>query len=92
MKKQYSISEARANFPSILREAEAGQEVELTKHGKTVAVVISRRELDRLRGTGRNFMDAYDEFVKKYPPEEFGFPPGFAESVRDKSPGREVTL
>ena len=35
--------------PSIVDLAEAGQEVELTRRGESVAVVLSLRELQRLR-------------------------------------------
>ena len=45
MAKRYSIAEARSNLSSIVDQAEAGQEIELTRRGKPVAVVVSLREL-----------------------------------------------
>ena len=46
--KRYSIAEARSNLPSIVDQAEAGHEIELTRRGKPVAVLVSLRELQRL--------------------------------------------
>ena len=45
MAKRYSIAEARSNLPTIVDQVEAGQEIELTRRGKAVAVVLSLREL-----------------------------------------------
>src|SRR2546422_1642989 len=49
MSKKYSITEARSNLPKIVDQAEAGTEVELTRRGKPVAVIISHRQMERLR-------------------------------------------
>ena len=39
--KRYSIAEARAILPTLVDEVQAGNEVELTRRGKPVAVVVS---------------------------------------------------
>jgi prevent-host-death family protein len=44
MPKRYSIAEARSNLPSIVGQAEAGREIELTRRGKPVAVLVSLQE------------------------------------------------
>ena len=58
MPKRYSIADARSNLPSIVDEAEAGEEIELTRRGKPVAAIVSLRELQRLRGARTVFSDA----------------------------------
>src|SRR5436190_1652908 len=45
MPKKYSSAEARSNLPSLVDMADAGDEVELTRHGDAVAVIISPRQL-----------------------------------------------
>ena len=45
MVKKYSIAEARTHLPTIIDEAEAGLEIELTRRGKPVAVIVSPRQL-----------------------------------------------
>jgi prevent-host-death family protein len=92
MAKRYSIAEARSNLPSIVDQAEAGQQIELTRRGKPVAVVMSLRELERLRGERVPFGEAYRRFLKTHPLHEVGVDEGFLESARDRDPGRKVSL
>jgi len=89
--KRYSIAEARAQLPSIVDEAEAGQAIELTRRGKPVAVLVSLRELERLRAERTGFGDAYRRFLKAHPLREVGIGQEL-ESLRDRSPGRKVSL
>jgi prevent-host-death family protein len=92
MVKRYSIAEARSNLPSIVDQAEAGGQIELTRRGKPVAVVLSLRELERLRGERVPFGQAYRRFLKTYSPREIGIEEDFLGSVRDRDPGRKVVL
>jgi len=90
--KQYSIAEARSNLPSIVDQAEAGQEIELTRRGKPVAVVLSLRELERLRGQRVPFGAAYRQFLKAYSLRDVGVEEDVFERARDRGPGRKVSL
>lgn len=92
MSKRYSIAEARSNLPSIVDRAEAGYEVELTRRGKPVAVVVSLRELDRLRGARGDFGAAYARFLKAHPVREVGLDADFFRSARGRESGRKVAL
>ncbi len=62
MAKRYSIAEARSNLPTIVDQAEAGQEIALTRRGKAVAVVVSLEAFARLRGECASFRDALQAF------------------------------
>ena len=92
MSRRYSIAEARSRLPSIVDQAEAGVEVELTRRGQPVAVLISRREFERLRGKRVHFSDAYRKFLEKHSLEEIGVEDDFAVSTRDRTTGRKVSL
>jgi prevent-host-death family protein len=92
MAKRYSIAEARSNLPAIVDQAEAGQEIELTRRGKPVAVVVSLREFSRRQNEGRGFSDAYKKFLKKYSLKEIGLEEDFFRAIREKDAGREVSL
>ena len=92
MSQRYSIAEARSRLPSLVDQAEAGVEVELTRRGQPVAVLVSRREFERLRGKRLHFGDAYREFLEKHSLEEIGVEEDFAASTRDKTTGRKVSL
>jgi prevent-host-death family protein len=89
---KYSIAEARSNLPKIVDEAEAGREVELTRRGKPVAVVVSLREFERMRGRRGRFGAAYEAFLESNALSEVGLDEDFAKFLRDRSPGREPGL
>jgi prevent-host-death family protein len=92
MSKRYSIAEARSNLPTIVDQAEAGQEIELTRRGKPVAVVVSLRELEKLRRKPTRFRETYKRFLKTHPLKEIGLDPDFFESGRERDSGRKVAL
>ena len=93
MTDRHSIAEARRNLPSLVRNAEKGKAVELTRRGEPVAVLIGCREFERLSSRHRSFGDAYREFASTVelagleldPDELFG-------NVREQTAGREVRL
>lgn len=88
--RRYTIAEARSRLPTIVNEAEAGVDVELTRRGQPVAVVVSLREFERLRGRRQHFGDAYRTFLQAYSLEDAGLEADFPDSVRDRSSGRRV--
>jgi prevent-host-death family protein len=90
--RKYSVAEARSSLPTIIDQAESGLGVELTRRGKPVAVVISVREFERLRGDGARFGAAYRRFLETHSPEEIGLDDDFFDAVREKGRGREVSL
>jgi prevent-host-death family protein len=92
MSKSYSVADARANLPDILDDVEAGREVQLTRRGLPVAVVISRSRYEALRSQHANFGDAYRAFVGRFRPVDIGLEPDFFDSIRDQAPGRRVRL
>ena len=91
MSRKYSIAQARSHLSSIVAQAEAGAETQLTRRGEPVAVVVSCRVLERLRGKRLHFGDAYRKFLEKYSLDEIGLEDGFAASTRDRTAGRNVS-
>ncbi len=92
MSRRCSVAEARAQLPSILDEVESGSNVELTRRGRAIAVVVSVEEYERLRAGRIDFKDAYDRFLKKHRLAEIGVDKSFAKRTRDRTPGRRVDL
>ena len=92
MAQSYAIAEARANLPTLIDEVAAGAAVELTRRGKVIAIMISVEEYERLRTPRASFQEAYQQFLKKHSREQAGLEPGFANKLRDRSPGRKVPL
>ena len=93
MAKQHSIAEARNSLPSLVRAAESGKAVELTRRGEPVAVLIGRRQYERLTMKYRGFSDTYGDFTREFDLEELAIDPDelFAGS-RDEIHGRQVNL
>jgi prevent-host-death family protein len=92
MTKRYSIADARANLPTIVDEVEAGTEVELTRRGKPVAMVISRHEYARLRSERPLFGGRYRAFRARFRLEEVGADPDTFAGLREPGEGRRVDL
>ena len=90
MIKRYSIAEARASLHCLIREAENGARVELTRRGRPVAVLIGAEDFERLPTGTSSFSEAYERFRREFDLEALDVNPEeiFAE-VRDPSPGRD---
>lgn len=88
MSSKYSVAEARAKLPKILDEVELGHEVELTRRGKRIAVVLSVQEYERLSRGQRDFARAYEAHRERHQ----GLERAVFEGLRDRAPGRKVRL
>jgi prevent-host-death family protein len=93
MAKQRSIAEARSSLPSLVREAESGKSIELTRRGEPVAVLIGRQQYVRLTCRHRRFSEAYKVFTRDINLKELAIDPKevFA-GARDETRGRDVDL
>lgn len=92
MARSYSVADARAHLPDILDEVEAGREIELTRRGRAVAVVISTERYETLREEQSSFGEAYRAFVTRHSLAEVGLDADFFDSARERAPGRRVRL
>ncbi len=90
MGKSYSVADARAHLSDILDEVQAGKDVQLTRRGRPVAVVLSQERYDALRRERTNFADAYRAFTERYAPEDIALEPDFFDSLRERAPGRRI--
>jgi hypothetical protein len=71
---------------------ESGPAVEITRRGRTVAVLLSASEYERLTSDKRGFWDAVEEFRRSVDPALLEPVDEIFEPVRDTSPGRDVDL
>jgi prevent-host-death family protein len=92
MSKSYTVASARAKLAEIVDEVEGGKEVELTRRGKKVAVLMSAARYARLRGDRVAFMTAYETFRGEHDLEQIGVEPGWTDGLRDRNVGRDVKL
>ena len=80
----WQIQEAKARLSEVVKGAEREGPQELTSHGRSVAVVVSRAEYDRLAGTGETLV-AFMRRSPLYGQDDIEF-------ERDKSLTRGVEL
>ena len=90
---RYSITQARNNLSRLVREAESGATIEVTRRGKRVAVIVSPRQYERFIARKRSFSEAWSEFSRRISLAELQIDPDdvFAH-VRAEEPGRNVSL
>lgn len=91
MNRSYSVASARAKLAEIIDEVASGDDVEIVRRGKKVAVMVSPTRYARMSGARPQFGDAYAAFMRKHG-GAFGVDEDFAEDLRDRSLGRPVKL
>ncbi len=89
MSKRVSIAEARDHLPALIRSAEHGELVELTRRGKMVAVLVSSRDYERLTTGPPDLWAAIQKFRAEHDLSDLDVEEVYA-NVRDRTPGREV--
>ena len=90
-KKEVSISQARENLPSLVRDAERGLAVTLTRRGEAVAVLISTERYRTYAKSSVPFDRALEDFRDSHDLDELDVESVY-EDVRDRSEGRNVPL
>ena len=93
MIEKHSITEARRNLTKLVREAEGGKTMALTRRGNSVAVLVGRRTFERLAAGRRGFVEAYGDLVETVDLPELALDSDeLFGGTRDTEPGREVRL
>ena len=87
-----SVAEARQNFARLIKRAEQGGAVEITRRGESVAVLLSASEYLALTGDRPSFVEATRSVRERLEVESLGIGDEEFEGLRDESPGREVAL
>jgi len=87
-----SVAEARQNFARLIRTAQQGRAIEITRRGEPVAVLLSASEYLALTGERPSFVEAVDRVRERLGVDELGIGDEVFEGLRDDSPGREVSF
>lgn len=80
----WQIQEAKAHLSELVRNTESAGPQEITWHGRTVAVVLSKADYERLSGAGQSLV----EFMRRSPL----FDTDDIDLARDGSLTREVAF
>jgi prevent-host-death family protein len=92
MKRSYSVASTRAKLAEIIDEVASGEDVEIVRRGKRVAILVSPARYALVFGERPGFGDLYAAFMRKHDPHAFGVDDDFAAELRDRSHGRPVKL
>lgn len=89
------LYDAKNRLSAVVHDVESGLTVELTRHGKPVAVLLSADAYRRQQNEHQTFGRLFDRFVRQWPvddasPDEHDNNP-FAD-VRSRDAGRAVDL
>ena len=92
MQRSYSVATTRKNLAEIIDEVVAGEDVEIVRRGKQVAILVSPARYARMSGRRPGFGDLYATFMRKRDPRSLGADDDFTADLRDRSLGRPVKL
>jgi prevent-host-death family protein len=90
---QVSIAEAKNALTRLIHEAERGEAIHITRHGKPVAVLLSEEAYEQLKSQEQK-TDFWQAIQAWRTQESFDWPeltPEEVDSWRDRSPGREYS-
>ena len=87
-----SVAEARQHFARLIKRAEHGNAIEITRRGKPVAVLLSASEYAAITGERASFIEAVTQVRNRMDVEALDIGDTDFDDLRDRSPGREITL
>jgi antitoxin Phd len=91
MDKTVSVAEAKNKLPSIIHEVEQGATVKITRHGKSVAVVVRQRNYEQLMEKGQGFWKSLGKFRNLLSAEGIVFTESDFIDLRDRTVGRSFS-
>jgi len=90
--RRYSVAEARQSFARLIRAAERGRAVEITRRGEPVVVLVSASQYLALTGERPSFVDSVAAIRARLDVDHLGIGDEEFAALRDESAGREVSL
>ncbi len=87
-----SVAEARQNFARLIKRAEQGRAIEITRRGESVAVIMSASDYLALTGERPSFIEAAERVRERLDIDSLGIGDEEFAGLRDDAPGREVSF
>ena len=87
-----SVAEARQHFARLIKRAQQGKTIEITRRGEPVAVLLSASEYSAITGERSSFIDAMRKVRERLGVDELEIGDAEFEGLREESPGREISL
>ena len=80
-----TISHLKNHLFEVVHTVEQGEDIQITRHGKPVAVIISLEKYNRALASGKGIFNSYLTWRKQHPDAE-GFTDEELEAMRDRAP------
>ena len=87
-----SVAEARQHFARLIKRAQQGKAIEITRRGEPVAVLVSAAEYSAITGDRPSFIDATAQIRERLDVDSLNIGDSDFEGLREESPGRDVSL
>jgi len=87
-----SVAEARQHFARLIKRAQQGKAIEITRRGEPVAVLISAAEYSAITGERPSFIDAAKQVRERLGVDSLNIGDSDFDGLREQSPGRDVSL
>lgn len=86
-----TISHLKNHLPEMVHHAEQGQDIQITRHGKPVAVMVSLERYNRAFSSGSGIFNSYLRWRELHP-DATGFTDQEQENLRDPQPHEPSTF
>ncbi len=86
-----TISYLKNHLPECVHNVEQGEDIQITRHGKPVAVIVSLDRYNRALGEGKGIFNSYLHWRKLHPDAD-GFCDEEIESMRNKEPHEPTNI
>ena len=80
-----TISYLKQHLSKVVHRAEQGEDIQITRHGKPVAVIVSQEKYHRAFASGNGIFSSYLTWREQHPDAE-GFTKDELVAMRDKVP------
>ena len=87
-----SVAEARQHFAHLIKRAQQGKTIEITRRGEPVAVLVSAAEYSAITGDRPSFIDATRQVRERLGVDSLKIGDSDFDGLREQSPGREISL
>lgn len=87
-----SVAEARQDFARLIKRAQQGNTIEITRRGEPVAVLLSPAEYSAIKGERSSFIDATRQVRDRLGVDGLEIGDADFDGLRDRAPGREIPL
>lgn len=93
MSRSVSIAEARNHLPQLVHDVEVGEQIEITRRGEPVAVLIDIASWRRMRPPKPDLFTCLETYWTSLGPDAEDFDPNqIFDTARDRAPGPDVDL